>query len=88
MEQLEEPKSYTIINMYHAHMVQGVEDRNGNTVQLDYLCGNNNPRVSIDGLKGIATGIFRDECVIAHKTQAEAESLMNTPEWTVLENNP
>ena len=42
----------------------------------------NNPRKNLAGTEAIATGIFEKAPDARYLTQAEAEALMQTPEWT------
>lgn len=41
----------------------------------------NNPRMSIDGRKGIVTGVFELAYDAEFLSQTEAEALMQTPDW-------
>ncbi|WP_257285993.1 hypothetical protein [Endozoicomonas sp. SESOKO1] len=42
----------------------------------------NNPRLSLDGTRGIVTGIFENAPYAKLLTQSEAEELVTTPEWS------
>ncbi len=42
----------------------------------------NAPRRSLDGTRAIATGIFNDVPNPEYLTQEEAETLMQSPQWT------
>ena len=72
---------YTVFSFYHANFIHGIEDRHGEIVELEYMYHPNKPRLSVDGLNGIVTGIF-DIQGAAYLTQKEAEDLMQEPEWT------
>ena len=49
---------------------------------LNCISGSNNPRRSLDGKKAIATGLFENAPNAQHLTQSEAETLMQSQEWT------
>ncbi|WP_163370929.1 hypothetical protein [Endozoicomonas acroporae] len=85
----EEPKLYTLFSYYHSNFIHGAEDRQGNIESLPWMDTPNAPRLSLDGMQGIVTGVYEFSSA-QHLTQAEAEALMQTEQWTneSMENTP
>lgn len=81
--------AYTLFSYYHSNFIHGAEDRQGNIETLPWMELPNAPRISLDGMQGIVTGVYEFGGAI-HLTQKEAEALMQTELWTNenMENDP
>lgn len=80
----QETKLYTVFN--HPESLKAPHTlskaRTGEVVQPSYLVTPNSPRLSLDGSKGIVTGIYGEAPECLHLSQSEAEVLMASKEWS------
>ena len=80
----QEVKLYTVFNYPKSLTAPYTLSEEGSEelVQPPYLASTNVPRRSLDGSKGIVTGIYGEAPECLHLSQAEAEKLMATKEWS------
>lgn len=85
--EVQTPKLYTVFNYPKSLAAPYTLSEEGSeeVVQPPYLVLPNVPRLSIDGSKGIVTGIYVEAPECIHLSQTEAEELMQTKEWSLPE---
>lgn len=74
-----EPKRYTVFSM--TTLKRQVASLQGDMELPAIIRTPNNPRLSLDGTRGIASGIFENAPYAKLLTQSEAEKLMSSPDW-------
>ena len=81
--------SYTEAPRYTVYRRADVTEQVNEELLVQYDLSSCQPRVSLDGIWGLVTGVMTHPAVETHhKTQAEAEAMVQGPEWTEAENTP